>query len=133
MTLSLFVSIVRRHFGLLDVEVREETVMTPIYSASASTESEYELVTIAGEGSMGKSGFILRSPVHFDDSIDDDYEDFDEDEDDMSDEDDDFDDDDDDLDDDFDDDDDDFDDDFDDDDDDEFGYDDDVEYDDLDE
>jgi len=92
--------------------------MTPIYSASASTESEYELVTIAGEGSIGKSGFILRSPVHFDDSIDDDYEDFDEDEDDMSDDDDDFDDDDEDIDDD---------------DDDEFGYDDDVEYDDLDE
>jgi len=122
--------------GLSDVKVREDAAMTPIYSASASTESEYELVTIAGEGSIENAGFVLRSPVHFDDSYDDDYEDFDEDEDDMSDEDDDFDDEDD-FDDDFDDDDDDFDDDedddFDDEDDDEFGYDDDVEYDDLDE
>lgn len=121
---------------LFDVKVREDTAMTPIYSAFASTESEYELVTIAGEGSIENAGFVLRSPVHFDDSYDADYEDFDEDEDDMSD-DDEFDDDDDfdDEDDDFDDDDDEFDDDEEDfdDDDDEFGYDDDVEYDDLDE
>jgi hypothetical protein len=110
----------------------EDTAMTPIYSASVSTESECELVTIAGKGSMEKAGFILRSPVHFDDSYDDDYEDFDDDDDDLDD--DDLDDDFDDEDDDFDDEDDDFDDDDDDfDDDDDLGYDDDVEYDDLDE
>jgi hypothetical protein len=120
--------------GYFGVELREDAAMTPIYSASASSESEYELVTIAGEKSMESAGFVLRSPVHFDDSYDDDYEDLDEDEDDLGDDDDDLDDDD--LDDDFDDDDDEFgddEDDFGDDEDDEFGYDDDVEYDDLDE
>lgn len=118
--------------NFFDVKVREDTSMTPIYSASASTESECELVTIAGEGSMEKAGFILRSPVHFDDNYDDDYDDFDDD-DDLSDDDDDLDDDDlddDDFDDDFDDEDDDF---GDEEEDDDFGYDDDVEYDDLDE
>lgn len=109
--------------------------MTPIYSASASSKSEYELATIAEKGSFGNVGFVLRSPVYFEASYDDDFDDF-EDDDDATDDDDDFDDED--LDDDFDDEDsDDFpdedEDDFGDEDEDDFGYDDDIEYDDLDE
>ena len=55
--------------------------MTPIYDASTSTRKEYELVTIAGEGAIQDSGFTLRTPVHFDDSFEDDDDEVDEDED----------------------------------------------------
>jgi len=114
------------------VLVREETAMIPIFNAEASSRSELELVTLAGAGNLEGTRFSLRTPVHFNDSFDEEYDDF-EDEDDIGDEDEDFDDDDDEFDDEFDDDfDDDDDDDFDDDEDD-FGYDDDIEYDDLDE
>ena len=56
--------------------------MTPINSASVSKGSECELATLTGIQPSQASGFVLRSPVHFDDEYDDDYNDFDDDDDD---------------------------------------------------